>query len=118
MINKISIREDLHNQYINQISNITFKDLEDNYNHFVDLLNALSNTTNTYVICLIAKDTLKYISYCVGNKFYTDKHEALKVANDLNYKRKSLNEEYCIELVQNKFDVTTLANIAYNLLKE
>lgn len=117
-MNKIKIREDLLNQYINQTSNLTFRDLQDNYNHLVDLLNALNNTTNTYVICLIAKDTLKYISYCIGNKFYTDKYEALKVANDLNYKRKSLNEEYCIELVQNKFDVTTLANIVYNALKE
>lgn len=115
---KIKIREDLHNQYINATSCLTFRDLQDNYNHLVDLLNALSETTNTYVVCLIAKDTLKYISYCIGNKFYTDKYEALKVANDLNYKRKSLNEEYCIELVQNKFDVTTLASIAYNALKE
>ena len=117
-MNKIKIREDLHNQYINQTSNLTFRDLQDNYNHLVDLLNALTNVTNTYIICLIDKDTLKYISYCIGHKFYTNKYEALKVVNDLNYKRKSLNEEYCIELVQNKFDVTTLASIAYNALKE
>ena len=117
-MNKIKIREDLYNQYINTTSYLTFKELEDNYNNLIDLINALSEATNTYVICLIDKDTLKYISYCIGNKFYTDKYEALKVANDLNYKNKNLNEEYCVELVQNKFDVTTLASIAYNLLKE
>ena len=117
-MNRIKIREDLHNQYINHVSSMTFKQLEENYNNLIDLINALSEATNTYVVCLIAKDTLKYISYCIGNKFYTDKYEALKVANDLNYKRKSLNEEYCIELVQNKFDVTTLASIVYNALKE
>ena len=49
-MNKIKIREDLHNQYINQTSNLTFRDLQDNYNHLVDLLNAFSDTTNTYVI--------------------------------------------------------------------
>ena len=115
---KIEIREDLHNQYINQTSALTFKELEENYNNLVDLLNALSETTNTYIICLIAKDTLKYITYCVDNKFYTDKYEAIKVSNELNYKNKNLNEEYCVELVQNKFNTTTLASIAYNLLIE
>lgn len=117
-MNKIKIREDLHNQYINHTSTLTFKELEENYNNLIDIVNAVSNVTNTYVICLIAKDTLKYISYCVNNKFYIDKQEAINDANDLNYKRKSLNEEYCIELIQNKFDISTLAAIAYNMLKE
>ena len=115
---KIKIREDLYNQYINSTTYLTFKELEENYNNLVDLLNALSEATNTYIICLIAKDTLKYISYCIGNKFYTDKQEAIRVSNDLNYKNKNLNEEYCVELVQNKFNTTTLASIAYNMLKE
>ena len=47
-----------------------------------------------------------------------DKYEAIKVSNELNYKNKNLNEEYCVELVQNKFNTTSLASIAYNLLKE
>lgn len=117
-MNKIKIRKDLQNQYINSTSNMTFKQLEENYNNLIDMINAVSNVTNTYVICLIDTYTLKYITYCVGNKFYVDKYEALKVANELNYERKSLHEEYCIELLQNKFDITTLANIAYNALKE
>ena len=115
---KIKIREDLHNQYINHTSTLTFKELEENYNNLIDLLNALSETTCTYVICLIAKDTLKYISYCIGNKFYTNLQEAIRVSKDLNYRNKNLNEEYCVELVQNKLSVTTLANIAYNMLRE
>ena len=117
-MNKISIREDLHNQYINTTTVLTFKELENNYNHLIDIINALSNVTDTYVICLIATDTLRYISYCVDNKFYVDKYEAIKVANELNYERRSLHEEYCVELVQNKMDITTLASIAYNMLKE
>ena len=41
-MNKIKIREDLHNQYINPVSSMTFKQLEENYNHLVELLNAVS----------------------------------------------------------------------------
>jgi len=117
-VNKIKIREDLHNQYINHTSNLTFKELENNYNNLITFINAMSGETNVYVICLVAKDTLKCISYCIGCKFYTDLHEAVKVSKDLNYKNKNLNEEYCVELVQNKFDSKVLASIVYNLIIE
>ena len=115
---KIKIREDLHNQYINSTSTLTFKELEENYNNLIDLINSASETNERYVICLIAKDTLKYITYCVDNKFYTDKYEAIRVSKDLNYKNKNLNEEYCVELIQDKLSVTRLTNIAQNVLKE
>ena len=117
-MNKIKIREVLHNQYINSTSCLTFKELEENYNNLIDLINSASETNERYVICLIAKDTLKYITYCVDNKFYTDKYEAIQVSKDLNYKNKNLNEEYCVELVQDKLSVTRLASIVYNALKE
>ena len=115
---KIAIREDLYNQYINSTSTLTFKELEENYNNLIDLINMTTDTTDTYVICLIDKDTLKYISYCVGNKFYINLQEAIRICKDLNYRNKNLKEEYCVELVQNKMSITILSNIAYNMLKE
>ena len=115
---KIKIREDLHNQYINNTSTLTFKELEENYNNLIELIESTSENNIRYVICLIAKDTLKYINYCVDNKFYDDVYEAIKVSKDLNYKNKNLNEEYCVELVQDKLSVTRLANIACKMLKE
>lgn len=116
---KIKIREDLHNQYINSTSSMTFKKLEDNYNNLIDLLNCVTDETNNrYAICLIDTTDLKYIRYCVDNKFYTDLYEAIKISKDLNYARKNLKEEYRVELVQDKLSVTGLSNIAYHLLKE
>ena len=115
---KIKIREDLSNQYINSTSDLTFKELEENYNNLIDLINNACETDERYVICLIAKDSLKYVTYCVDNKFYLDKYEAIKVSKDLNYKNKNLNEEYCVELVQDKLSVTRLVSIARNVLKE
>lgn len=117
-MNKISIREDLHNQYINQISNMTFKELEDKYNELIELLNKLTENNQTYVISLINKYTSKYIKYCVDNTFYNNLQEAMQLSKKLNDKHEIDNEEYVIELVQDKHEITKLASIAYNLLKE
>lgn len=115
-MNKIKIREDLLNQYINQTSNLTFRDLQDNYNHMIELLNVASDNRERYVVCLIDTTTGKYLEYTVDNIIYDDKLTALQVAKQLNATHSCLREEYCIEIAINN-GVTKLANLAYEMLK-
>lgn len=115
-MNKIKIREDLHNQYINHVSSMTFKQLEENYNHLVDLLNAASDNRERYVVCLIDTTTGKYLEHTVDNIIYDDKVTALQVAKQLNATHDYLREEYCIEIAIDN-GVTRLANLAQEMLK-
>lgn len=97
-MNKIKIREDLHNQYINQTSNITFKQLEENYNHLIELLNAVSKNEDLYVICAVNKETGKYSTHCIDNKIY-DLREVIKECAYLNRDNDNPNIEYTYESV-------------------
>lgn len=115
-MNKIKIREDLLNQYINQTSNLTFIDLQDNYNHMIDLLNAATDNRERYVVCLIDVITGKYLEYTVDNILYDSKLDALRVAKHLNATHSCPREEYCIELAISN-GVTKLAKLAYEMLK-
>lgn len=115
-MNKIKIREDLLNQYINQTSNLTFRDLQDNYNHMVELLNAASKNEDSYVICSVNKETGKYSTYCVNNKIY-DLREVIKECAYLNRDNNNPDIEFTYESVVNS-GVAELAKIAYNMLKE
>lgn len=115
-MNRIKIREDLLNQYINQTSNMTFKQLEDNYNYMINLLNVVTNE-ELYSIYLIDKCTGKYLKTRVGGIVYKNKTEALMKAEELNKTQASCTEEYCIERVI-KFGITELANNAFSMLKE
>lgn len=115
-MNKIKIREDLLNQYINQTSNITFEDLQNNYNCMIDLLSTASDNQEHYVVCLIDVTTGKYLDYSVDNVLYDSKLDALQVAKDLNASHSCPREEYCIELAVCN-SIAKLAKLAYNMLK-
>lgn len=97
----IKIREDLHDQYINNTSNITFKELEESYNKIIDIITSLISPKKLYTICLIAKDTGKLLKYNVTNKFYENKDFALETIQNFNNYIALKNEEYCIEEVIN-----------------
>lgn len=115
-MNKIKIREDLHNQYINHISSMTFKQLEENYNHLVELLNAVSKNEDSYVICSVNKETGKYSTYCVNNKIY-DLREVIKECAYLNRDNNNPDIEFTYESVVNS-GVIELVKFAHNILKE
>ena len=115
-MNKIKIREDLHNQYINHVSSMTFKQLEENYNHLVELLNAVSKNEDSYVICSVNKETGKYSTYCINNKIY-DLREVIKECAYLNRDNNNPNIEFTYESVINS-GVTELVKFAHNILKE
>lgn len=110
----IKIREDLHNQYINQTSNMTFKELEDNYNRLAKLLNTYSDE-ELYAIYLIDNVTGKYLQSFIDGVIYKNKEEALKKAEELNEIQASGTEEYCIESVI-KSGTAGLAKLAYEML--
>lgn len=115
-MNRIKIREDLHNQYINHVSSMTFKQLEENYNHLVELLNAVSKNEDSYVICSVNKETGKYSTYCINNKIY-DLREVIKECAYLNRDNNNPDIEFTYESVINS-GVTELVKFAHNILKE
>lgn len=98
-MHNIKIREDLHDQYINNTSNITFKELEESYNKIINIITSLDDSKKLYTICLIAKDTRKLLKYNVTNKFYENKDFALEISKGFNEYISKNNEEYCIEEV-------------------
>lgn len=98
-MHNIKIREDLHDQYINDTSNITFKELEESYNKIINIITSLDDSKKLYTICLITKDTGKLLKYNITNKFYEDKDLALEISKGFNEYISKSNEEYCIEEV-------------------